>query len=652
MFHRFSTWWRALGVVLLSLATVTWPSAARAQTTASFSVIGQDAVVNLPSSGVTSVHLALGVPHGTVESIVVSVYSPVVYRSEVTSLVAGNGPTSPPLTTTGVSAPTCFSGTTFTLNISLFDAVGTAASHQCGSAPLHLRLPCVATSCDGVYPMAVAVTVDGTRSVEWSMFAVHVANVLHPLRVVYVPVLDPASWSSSSTAQANLAVIARYASVPLTFAVDYRPLSQALLSTAGREWRSAVANALASPAHRAVAAPPNSVDLAGLYANGFAGEVSRQLTITSQFLNATAGRTTDGPVFLSDPTSLTALTALAHAGVTQVVLPDDSLSVTPSTTLDWGAPFHPNGLASVTALATDSGVQQLAADAAIEPGRRAAMTLATLAFLHFEEPNAPSVRTVVVPINVGQVSTTFLDDLLALSQSNPFVALSPLASSFSASLVGTNASPVTRTLSTGVLSTWSSANAATLAPLITRVNSFLQAIAAAPTQSIAIQTYLALAEQIGTAQNRETALQLVNSYLTTQLSHFRIDDSTITLTGANTTLPLTLFSSAHYPVTVVLHLISDRLTYPGGHGANIAVTLSTPTTPLRIPVINKLGGSLTLQLKLTTPNGEVVLAQAPVQVRVASTSVVGYLLSAGSLLVLAWWWLRTYRRKSRGRHAR
>ena len=33
MSHRFSTWWRALSVVLLCLATVTWPSAAWADTT-------------------------------------------------------------------------------------------------------------------------------------------------------------------------------------------------------------------------------------------------------------------------------------------------------------------------------------------------------------------------------------------------------------------------------------------------------------------------------------------------------------------------------------------------------------------------------------------------------------------------------------------
>jgi hypothetical protein len=101
---------------------------------------------------------------------------------------------------------------------------------------------------------------------------------------------------------------------------------------------------------------------------------------------------------------------------------------------------------------------------------------------------------------------------------------------------------------------------------------------------------------------------------------------------------------------VILHLITNRLTFPKGNVQ--PETLSTPTTPLRISAIDKSGDGLTLQLELTTPDDSLILAQAPVQVRVTGTSVVGYVLSAASLLVLAWWWLRTYRRKSRGRHAR
>ena len=82
------------------------------------------------------------------------------------------------------------------------------------------------------------------------------------------------------------------------------------------------------------------------------------------------------------------------------------------------------------------------------------------------------------------------------------------------------------------------------------------------------------------------------------------------------------------------------------------MTLATSTKSLRIPVTNRQGQSLTLQVELTTPDGKIELAHAAIQVRVAGASIVGYLLSGASLFVLAWWWLRTFRRKSQGRHAR
>jgi len=103
-------------------------------------------------------------------------------------------------------------------------------------------------------------------------------------------------------------------------------------------------------------------------------------------------------------------------------------------------------------------------------------------------------------------------------------------------------------------------------------------------------------------------------------------------------------------VTAVVHLITDRLIFP--KGKDLVVTLDSPTKSLRIATVNHQGGSLTLQVVVTTPDSAVVLARAAIQVRIAGTSVVGYLLTIASLLVLALWWWRTYRRRSKGQHAR
>jgi hypothetical protein len=98
-----------------------------------------------------------------------------------------------------------------------------------------------------------------------------------------------------------------------------------------------------------------------------------------------------------------------------------------------------------------------------------------------------------------------------------------------------------------------------------------------------------------------------------------------------------------------VHLITDRLTFPKGN--TVAVTLDSQTKSIRVPTSSR-GGDLTLQVVVTTPNDQVILARTAIQVRIAGNSVVGYLLSIGSLLVLGFWWLRTNRRRSKGRHAR
>jgi hypothetical protein len=122
------------------------------------------------------------------------------------------------------------------------------------------------------------------------------------------------------------------------------------------------------------------------------------------------------------------------------------------------------------------------------------------------------------------------------------------------------------------------------------------------------------------------------------------------LAGPGTALPITLFSKADYTVTAVVHLITDRLSFP--KGSSVVTTLDSSTKSLRFPTADHRGSSLTLQVVMTTPNDKLVLARAAIQVRIAGTSVVGYLLSLGSIAVLAWWWWRTHRRREKGRHAR
>src|SRR5271154_5168177 len=108
MFHRFLTWWRALSVVLLCLATMAWPTAARAGTTPTFTLVHQDAVATLSSQGNAHFTLTLATsPKGATSRARVSIYPQIIERSQLAPVVANTGTDQKPLGTTSTFALKC-----------------------------------------------------------------------------------------------------------------------------------------------------------------------------------------------------------------------------------------------------------------------------------------------------------------------------------------------------------------------------------------------------------------------------------------------------------------------------------------------------------------------------------------------------------------
>src|ERR1700683_5154429 len=94
MFHRFSTWWRALSVVLLCLATMAWPTAARADATPSFTIVHQDPVATVSSKGTSHFAMTLSTsPQGQSSRARITIYPRVIDRSQLAPIVAGTGTT-------------------------------------------------------------------------------------------------------------------------------------------------------------------------------------------------------------------------------------------------------------------------------------------------------------------------------------------------------------------------------------------------------------------------------------------------------------------------------------------------------------------------------------------------------------------------------
>jgi hypothetical protein len=632
--------------------------AAHAETTPSFNIVHQDALSTLNADGVGQFDVTLGfVSPGSTLTTQINLFPRVITRSELTPLISGASVPHDVLSTTGNFNLTCSAHNRahFSVSISTTAATSTSASRKvlspCESHAAHLELPCATNSCDGVYPLSFSVTTNDVTSTTWSLLSVQNGAVAHPLHLSLVEDLAPSTLNHLTTSTQTLDAIARLTKVPLSLTADYRTLAIVQRATAPQDvaYRMALNNALASPLHRSLVAPPSTIDFAGLSANGFTSQVTQQISLSSQLLREVTGRYTDTPVVLSGTPSSASLKALANAHVGELVLNDKALSPQPSATLQWGEPFHPSGLSSITALANDAPLDALANNAKISSGLRSVLTLNTLAFLHFEAPNAPITKTVVMELNPAKATSSYLNDLLVGLTSNPFVRIESLTPSFNSSLIGANGSPTTRSLVTSSNEAWSALNVTTLNDTIGQISSFNHAIAS-NTISNELDVAAAEAETTGSASTRQRAISYAQSLFTNQLSNFSVDPSAITLAGPGTSLPITLLSKANYSVTAVVHLITDRLNFPKGNTS--IVTIDSSTKSLRIPTSNHRGTDLTLQVVVTTPNDQVVLARAAIQVRITGNSIVGYVLSLGSLVVLAYWWLRTYRRKSKGRHAR
>ncbi|HEV2427989.1 MAG TPA: hypothetical protein VGS61_07200 [Acidimicrobiales bacterium] len=636
-------------MALIGLAPLGWPAPAGASTR-TLSLDAQGAVALLSRTGAARVTATLTLPTGTATTLRVLLYPRLVTRSALDPLLTGGTPSTTPVSASGVAAVTCDAARPVTVEVDL-SAGGQASGARCTARALRLVLPCRGAACDGVYPLEYVAGAGATAQRVFSLVTVRSARIASRLRVAVVIGLDPSALTRARAARHVLDELAHHGAVPLAITADYRTLEPidtgASATTAA--WRHALDAALASPLHRAVVVAPGNVDYGALYANGLRGQVARQLSLSSDLLRAVTGRFTDAPVVVEGHPTVASLTALAAVGARDVVLDEPALAAAPSTTLTWGAPFHVAGVGAALDLATDQGLSAVPAQSGLGAGQRAALLIGGLNFLHFEAPDAASPRTVVLTIPASRTSARTVGDLLAGLARDPYVEPVSLTPLFDAALVGTDDNPPARTLGPPTPSAWSAANRSTLVALAAQVSSFAAAIPTAP-EAMTLRVALASAETLGPPTPRQSALEGVASKLAVQTALFSVDDSAVTLTGAGTDLPVTVYSNAHYTVDVVLHLITDRMSFPGG--PDVPATLNAPIKSLRVATAHHQGSSLNLQVVLTTPDGRVTLARAAIPVRIAGASLVGYLLTAGSVAVLLLWWYRTNRPRAKGRHAR
>ncbi len=126
------------------------------------------------------------------------------------------------------------------------------------------------------------------------------------------------------------------------------------------------------------------------------------------------------------------------------------------------------------------------------------------------------------------------------------------------------------------------------------------------------------------------------------------DQFRITLTSRSSSIPVQLTNNTDRDVNVMVQVDSDQLEFP--EGDFIAATLAPGTTRIEVPVRVRTSGAFTMVVRVTSPDGSLLLDTSTFDIRSTAISGVGLLLSIGAGLFLAVWWLRHWRRARRSRH--
>jgi hypothetical protein len=262
---------------------------------------------------------------------------------------------------------------------------------------------------------------------------------------------------------------------------------------------------------------------------------------------------------------------------------------------------------------------------------------------------------VAVPPSNWTPTTAFDDALLQGLKTNPDVQATTLDGFFSAFSKVPSSTLTTRRLQspgTGPVLAPSLAHLVSTARL--RLTAFDRAVPSNPPVLSQLDQLLLATESDDLQQAGQVAgVGTFERALDGQLSLIQLaTERTITLTARTGHIPVTIVSTAPYPMVGTLSIAGDRFVFP--HGATQRLKLDHTTNPVRIEVEARSSGDLPLEVSFESPTGGLLIAHGQLTVRSTATSLVGVVLTALALVVLLGWWARTWwagrrRRASRSR---
>ena len=407
-----------------------------------------------------------------------------------------------------------------------------------------------------------------------------------------------------------------------------------------------VEQAITNAATQELPAPYVPIDITSLEAAGLGGELPDQLVLGSDVIEGLTQVTPDPRTAVTDPVSGPSLARLRDLLVDRVVVRDTAVVDGTSATR---APFSIDaGTGLMRAVAADTSLMELLRGSESD-ALRAQRALAGLSIAALENPAATPAGVVLLAPDRWTPDLEANRLLYSGMTGNPLLQQSTLDTLFAdVPAAMRDDAPVVHALEphepapfpvTGVAYTSAQSRLSSLRGTV------------GPTDPDVQRGERALVLALSTDNTPEEAaanLDVIGDAVTETTSGVSTTHKRVTLTAREADVPLSFQNTSGKPVTVRVHLASEKLEFPDGDDREITLPEGNSTQSFRIEA--RASGTFPMTVYITSPDGRLSFGPATrITVRSAVFSGVGAALTVGALLFLLLWWANHFRRTRRAK---
>ncbi len=510
-----------------------------------------------------------------------------------------------------------------------------------------IQIPYCSPNCSGVYPM-LAVFVQGSQIIGTALTEIALEPTTRasiPLNFALV-VQAPFSGNSQkdlSSLSFLVSAINANPTAALTLNIPGAILEEAASSTSPsiKNTMTQLLSWAQQPNHQIITSGFVPLDIPQLGTYGLTNYIGQELTAgkvsAEQFLHHDF--TSLGPIAIQGGLTNRTAGTLSSLGISKILLPEKYFQAF-SEKFSLSKPFliSTESSSNLTVLAEDSELQTDAATGTF-PYQGASQLSTDLAQIYFDQPNDTSPRVISTLYQVANSEEAAkLNQILADVTSSPFLKTVDVNSAFS--ITSDESLNYGRLAKPAPYPPLDSGTFETLANEVTALKSSVSQ------NTDLVQANYGLLESAARTITPSVATNLLHQ---SQSSVSKISsmislsaNKAFTVTARKVRLPIAISSQFKGSFKGILVISSDRLSFPNGN--KIPVVLNGPNTTLSIPIYAETLGLYLISAKLLTTNGQLVVAHTSIEIRSTAFSAVSIVLTLGAFVVLALWWIQSFRR--------